>query len=295
MDALIKGATWRREVKPTVNEPVVRISSRVRRSCSVSPPSLTLLAVAVLAVGLVCPARASAQQSAAAQSASQPPALPGEPPPLPGEGGGPYPDPLAPFNEAMFHFNLDLDQWIVTPVAKGYAYVLPAPVRTSVGNFFKNVNFLPRFANNLFQLRFEPAGTELARFGINTTLGIGGFFDVANSWFGLKPQPDDFGLTLGHYGVYSGPYIMLPFLGPSTVRDTVGMVADGMMNPMAWLLPWYVTTAANAGSSAITAVNYRSFHPDQFEEADRYAVDLYGAVQDAYMQTRAADLKRINQ
>jgi phospholipid-binding lipoprotein MlaA len=248
---------------------------------------VTLLAVVVLAAGFVRPAMAAGQQ-AAAQTAQ-------EPPPLPGEGGGPYADPLAPFNEAMFRFNLDLDQWVVTPVAKKYADVLPAPARRSVGNFFNNVSFLPRFANNLFQLRFEPAGTEIARFGINTTLGVGGLFDVANSWFGLKEQPDDFGLTMGHYGIYSGPYVMLPFFGPSTVRDTVGLVVDGMMNPMAWMLPWWVSMSADAGSEAMTAVNYRSFHPNQFEEADRYAIDLYAAVQAAYMETRTAELRRINQ
>jgi phospholipid-binding lipoprotein MlaA len=266
-----------------VNESMIRVSARVRPSRRVSLLIATLLAVVVMAVGVDCPAMA-ANQNAAAQ-----------PSPLPGEGGGPYADPLAPFNEAMFRFNLDLDEWVITPVAKGYAYVLPAPARKSVGNFFNNVGFLPRFANNLFQLRFEPAGTELARFGINTTLGVAGLFDVANSWFGLKEQPDDFGLTMGRYGIYSGPYIMLPFYGPSTIRDTVGLAVDSTMNPMYWLLPWWVTMSANAGSEAMTAVNYRSFHPDQFEEADRYAVDLYGAVQDAYMQDRTAELRRIRQ
>jgi phospholipid-binding lipoprotein MlaA len=274
------------EVKPPVNELMIRVSARVRRSRRVIPLIATLLAVVVLGVGFVRPAMA-ASQNAAAQAAQQPA-------PLPGEGGGPYADPLAPFNEAMFRFNLDLDQWVVTPVAKGYSYVLPAPARRSVGNFFNNVGFLPRFANNLLQLRFEPAATELARFGINTTLGAAGLFDVANSWFGLKEQPDDFGLTMGHYGIYSGSYIMLPFLGPSTIRDTVGLAVDGTMNPMSWMLPWWVSLSASAGSGAITAVNYRSFHPDEFEEADRYAIDLYGAVQDAYMQDRTAELTRIN-
>jgi phospholipid-binding lipoprotein MlaA len=139
------------------------------------------------------------------------------------------------------------------------------------------------------------AANELARFGINSTLGVAGFFDVADSWFGLKQHNDDFGLTLGHYGIYSGPYVMLPFLGPSTARDTVGHVVDGLMNPMSWLLPWYVTVPAGVGSQVINAVNFRSLHPNQFEEADRYAVDLYGAVQDAYMQTRTAELKCLAQ
>lgn len=271
------------EVKPAVKELTICVLARLRETRRVRVPLVMLLAIVVLSVWRVRPAIAASQNATAQEQ------------PLPGEGGGPYPDPLAPFNEAMFRFNLDLDQWVVTPVAKGYAYVLPAPARRSVGNFFNNVAFLPRFANNLFQLRFEPAATEVARFGINTTLGVGGLFDVANSWFGLKEQPDDFGLTMGHYGIYSGPYVMLPFYGPSTVRDTAGLVVDGLMNPMNWLLPWWISTSASAGSQAITAVNYRSFHPNQFEEADRYAIDLYGAVQDAYLQTRSSELRRINQ
>jgi len=254
----------------------------------------TLCGTALLATLLVV--SATFAQSAATGGGDQAaaPKLPGEKT-LPGETGGPYTDPLEPFNSAMFKFNVDLDQYVVTPVAKGYSYVMPEPARQSVNNFFRNVGVIPRFANNLFQLHPYNAANELARFGINSTLGVAGLFDVADSWFGMKQHNDDFGLTLGHYGIYSGPYVMLPFFGPSTVRDTVGLVVDGCMNPMAWLLPWYVTIPADAGSEAINAVNYRSLHPNQFEEADRYAVDLYGAVQDAYMQTRVAELKRIAQ
>jgi phospholipid-binding lipoprotein MlaA len=265
-----------------VNEPMVCLPARTGRDCLACLPIVAVMAIVMLAAAFVRPAMAADNAS--------PPQLKM----MPGEGGGPYPDPLSPFNEAMFRFNLDLDEWVVTPVAKGYSYVMPEPARKSVGRFFDNVSFLPRFANNLFQLRFAPAGTELARFGINSTLGVVGLFDVADDWFGLKEQPDDFGLTMGHYGIYSGPYIMLPFFGPSTIRDTVGLAVDGTMNPMYWLTPWWVSMAANAGSEAVTAVNYRSLHPNQFEEADRYTVDLYGAVQDAYMQTRTAELRRIS-
>lgn len=251
---------------------------------------LATLALAWMMATLMVVSAASAQSAMSADQNA--PKLPGERA-LPGETGGPYPDPLEPFNQAMFNFNVDLDQWVVTPVAKGYSYVLPEPARLGVNNFFRNVDVIRRFANNLFQLHFYYAANEVARFGINSTLGVAGFFDVADSWFGMKQHNDDFGLTLGHYGIYSGPYVMLPFFGPSTVRDTVGLVVDGMMNPMAWMLPWYVTIPADAGSRGLDAVNYRSLHPNQFEEADRYAVDLYGAVQDAYMQTRAAELKRL--
>ena len=219
------------------------------------------------------------------------------PPPAgqPGSYAEPYGDPLAPFNEKMFWFNLRLDKYVLHPVASGYAKTLPQSAREGVGRFFDNVDFLPRFANNLFQLRFQPAVTEVARFGINTTLGMAGLFDVADDWFGLKPNDNDFGLTLGHYGVTPGWYIVLPFLGPSTIRDTIGMAADGAMAPWPYFVAWYVPYCVEAGRGAVEAVNYRSLHLDEFEEADRYAIDLYGAVQDGYMQRRAAAQRKIGQ
>jgi phospholipid-binding lipoprotein MlaA len=205
----------------------------------------------------------------------------------------PESDPLEPFNSAMFTFNLKLDDWVLHPVASGYAKVIPQGGREAVGRFLDNVRVIPRFANNALQLRPAAAGTEVARFGINTTLGVLGFFDVADNWFGLKEQPDDFGLTIRYYGVPTGPYLMLPFFGPSTVGDATGMVVDGFMDPMYWLVPWYVSLAAHGGQNIMTAVNYRSLHLNQFEEADRYAIDLYGAVQDAYMQTRVNRVKEL--
>jgi phospholipid-binding lipoprotein MlaA len=232
--------------------------------------------------GAAAPAAAPAAQSSAA---NQP--LP------PGEDQGVYSDPLAPFNEAMFTFNLKLDDWVLHPVATGYTYVAPEPVRNSVSRFFENIGVIPRFANNLFQLRMADAGGEVARFGINSTLGVLGFFDPADVWFGIKEHPDDFGLTLRHYGAPTGPYLMLPFLGPATISDAIGMAVDGAMNPMNYLLPWYVSMAAESGWRVGETVNYRSLHLNQFEEADRYAVDLYGAVQDAYLQTRTHETKEL--
>jgi phospholipid-binding lipoprotein MlaA len=213
----------------------------------------------------------------------------------PGDNQGVYSDPLAPFNEAMFTFNLKLDDWVLRPVASGYSYVAPEPVRESVGRFFDNVNVIPRFANNLFQLRLAQAGGEVARFGINTTLGVAGFFDPADKWFGIKEHHDDFGLTLRYYNVKTGPYVMLPFFGPSTIADTVGLAVDGAMNPLSYFVPFWMALAVGAGQRVGDAVNYRSLHLNQFEEADRYAVDLYGAVQDAYLQTRVHKVKELHE
>jgi phospholipid-binding lipoprotein MlaA len=218
----------------------------------------------------------------------------------PGEAQAAYSDPLAPFNETMFSVNLKLDDWVLRPVAKGYSFIAPEPVREHVSKFFDNVNVIPRFTNSVFQLHLPQAGTEVARFGINSTLGLAGFFDPAGTWFGLQERPNDFGLTLRYYGVPAGPYLMLPFMGPSTVTDTVGKAADAFMNPLSYLtymtnVAWWVPFSASAGWRLGEAVNYRSLHMDQFEEADRYAVDLYGAVQDFYLQTRQHQVQELRQ
>ena len=217
------------------------------------------------------------------------------PPHPPGESTQVYSDPLAPFNEKMFWLNLKLDHYFLHPVASGYAVIAPTPVRESVGNFFSNVNFIPRFVSNLVQLRMPEAGGEVARFGINSTVGVGGLFDPADHWFGLKQNNNDMGLTLGHWGVGNGPYLVLPFLGPMTARDGVGFAADGAMWPLPYFVPWYISIPTNGGRAIMQAVNYRSLHLDLFEQVDRYAVDLYGAVQDGYMQRRANQLKEVTQ
>jgi phospholipid-binding lipoprotein MlaA len=263
-----------------------------------------MFAAALVAAALYAIPMSAAADSAPAASAS-PAAAPaadsggaaGPKGPPPGEENQQvYSDPLAPFNEAMFTFNLKLDDWVLRPVASGYSFIAPQPVREGVGRFFNNVNVIPRFANNLFQLHFAQAGGEVGRFAINTTVGLAGFFDPADKWFGLKQHDNDFGLTIRYYNIKTGPYLMLPFFGPSTVGDTVGRVADGFMNPLYYFgLPWYIPFSVSAGQDAITAVNYRSLHLNQFEEADRYAVDLYGAVQDAYLQTREHEVKKLKQ
>jgi phospholipid-binding lipoprotein MlaA len=251
-----------------------------------------LAAFLVVSLSFAAPARAqdaaplgTPQQQSAANAA-----------PLPGENNqGGYSDPLAPFNEKMFTFNLKLDDWILRPVASGYASIAPQPVRESVGRFFDNVRVIPRFANNLFQLKLAEAGGEVARFGINSTLGVVGLFDVADDWFGIKQHPNDLGLTIRYYNIPTGPYIMLPFLGPSTIGDALGMAGDAAMDPVSYFVPFYVSVAVSVGKRAIEGVNYRSLHLDQFEQADRYAVDLYGAVQDAYLQTRDHQVKVLHE
>src|ERR1700738_1024253 len=168
-------------------------------------------------------------------------------------------DPYVHFNESMLTFNRKADDWVLRPAATGWAYVVPQPARASVGRFFKNVGVLPRFANDVFQGQFKQAGVETARFATNSTLGVAGLFDPADEWLGLKQEDNDFGLTLAKYGVGEGPYIVLPLLGPSTVRDAIGGFADGAMNPVN-----YVVSGAlpyEAAAKAFDSVNTRSGHP----------------------------------
>ncbi len=199
----------------------------------------------------------------------------------------PLADPFEPFNQAMFSFNLKLDEYILRPVATGYAAVLPLAARQGVGRFFHNINIAPRLGNKLLQLKLVGAGKALGRFFINTTVGGLGFFDVADSWFGLEAGHADFGQTLAQYGISSGPYLVLPFFGPSTVRDALGFGVDGAMQPMSYLIPTYPELiSAQSGWIVGSGVNARSLNLELFESVDRFSLDLYGAVQDGYLQHR---------
>jgi phospholipid-binding lipoprotein MlaA len=148
-----------------------------------------------------------------------------------------------------------------------------------------------RFANNLFQGKFPGAGREVGRFLVNTTLGCAGFIEVAEPVLGWQESPEDFGQTLAVYGVDNGPYLVLPFLGPSTVRDATGAVVDGALNPMNYFLSTIELVAVKGGVTVANAVNYRSMNLDLFENVQRSAVDLYGAVQDGYVQRREKAIK----
>ena len=196
------------------------------------------------------------------------------------------PSVFEPFNEKMFSFNIWMDAHILRPVARSYAGAVPEPARLSVRRFFHNIGVVPRFANSLFQLKLDGAAREAGRFMINTTIGGLGFFDVAKNKFGLERSQEDFGQTLGTYGIGPGPYLVLPFIGPSTVRDAIGRVADGAMDPKTYLLSTVEVTATDAGTVLTNAVNERSLNLELFESVDRYSLDMYSAVQDFYLQNR---------
>lgn len=140
-------------------------------------------------------------------------------------------DPWEETNTKVFKFNKKLDNWILRPIAHGYNAAVPQVMRQGVGNFFSNIDDINVLANDLLQLKFAAAASDTGRLVINTTIGVVGIVDVASS-MGLNKNEEDFGQTFGHWGVGTGPYVMLPFFGPSTVRDSFGLVLDTVFNPI---------------------------------------------------------------
>jgi len=197
-------------------------------------------------------------------------------------------DPWEPFNEKTFWFNRHLDRFVLKPIASAYKAALPGPVRKGIGNALDNLDVVRRLVNNVLQLRFDGAGREIARFAINSTVGMAGFFDVADQGFDIQPSNRDTGQTLGKYGIGAGPYLVLPFLPPLTVRDFFGYVADEAMYP----IDYFVPLGAAIGVNATEKVSERAENLDKFAGVEETVVDLYGSVRNAYFQRRAADLRR---
>ena len=198
-------------------------------------------------------------------------------------------DPWESFNEKMFWFNREvLDRFVLKPVATAWDFVLPTPVQKGVHNVFDNLAVVRRVVNNALQLKFAGAAKEAARFTINSTIGVVGFFDVAKEGFGIEQSDQDMGLTFGVWGIGPGPFLVLPFLPPLTVRDGIGYAVDVAMTPYIYFIPWY----ASIGSTATNMVNERSLNLDRFERVAESTVDLYGAVRNAYLQRRAAQIRR---
>jgi len=190
-------------------------------------------------------------------------------------------DPWESFNEKMFAFNYNVDRYALKPVARGYRAVVPEQVQIMLNNAMNNVTWVPRFVNSVLQGKWEGALREASRFVLNSTLGFGGLFDpgkVAE----LKPSQEDFGQTLGLWGVPTGPYLVLPLLGPTTVRDGIGKGVDAAMNP----LTYYVPFAGQVGMKAGDTVNDRALNYDLFAGVEETAVDLYSSVRHFYLKRR---------
>ena len=222
-----------------------------------------------------------------------------------GDAGDEY-DPWEPMNANIFEFNLKVDRYVLKPVAKGYDFILPDVVQVGISNIFSNLRFAPRFLNNVFQGKVKGAGIEVGRFLINSTVGLGGFFDLAKH-IDLVTPDEDMGQTLGFYGVKPGPYLVLPLLPPFTVRDFFGYVGDVFLNPINWLVvpiievnnvpsvishPNRMTSSLiQTGSRVGEVVNERSRNLQKYQGVEEATLDLYTAVRNAYLQTRTKAIR----
>ena len=197
-------------------------------------------------------------------------------------------DPIAPWNRAMFYFNDKCYFWILKPVAKGYKVVMPEVARKGVGNFFYNIAMPIRFVNALLQGKGQVATTEFFRFLLNTTAGGLGFGDPASKYPDLNPDAEDLGQTFGRYGIGNGFYIVWPFLGPSSLRDTVGLFGDRFLNPTSYIDP----SLAATGVEAYKTVNNLSLKIGEYEALKEAAIEPYVAFRDAYVQYRQGKVEK---
>ena len=210
----------------------------------------------------------------------------------------PVKDCFEPLNRATFALNQGLDKVIFKPVAKVYR-VLPSPIRTGTSNALVNLSSLVTIPNNLLQGDFTKAGINTGRFVVNTTVGVVGIFDVAAKIGFPEYEKEDYGQTLGALGVGPGCYLVLPVLGPSTVRDTVGSLANVVGGD-----PWYNVTVANDtqhfsdfdywGTRVTTGIDFRAKNIDSFENLEKNSMDFYASVRSLYLQDRQKKIANSN-
>jgi phospholipid-binding lipoprotein MlaA len=184
------------------------------------------------------------------------------------------------FNRSIYAFNTKADHLVLRPVARGYVKITPAPVRTSVHNFLDNLAYTKTIINDFLEGKWHDGGTDTARLVINTTVGIGGLFDPASK-AGLDRHHTDFGQTLGIWGVHSGPYLMLPILGPSTVRDAIGLLPDEYSTLPAYIRPAWIPWTIGA----MQGVDVRVGLLDEDKLLDS-AYDPYAFVRNVWLQRR---------
>jgi phospholipid-binding lipoprotein MlaA len=192
-------------------------------------------------------------------------------------------DPIEKVNRKIFWFNDHADMYVLEPVARAWHWTLPDPVETSLSNFFSNLRFPVVMTNDLLQGKLKPAAVDVSRFMVNTTFGVAGFFDPATGW-GLVRHNEDFGQTLGWWGVGPGPYLVLPVFGPSNPRDTGGLVVDYVLS----VYPVVVSSWALTAAGAVNAINTRAQILQEVRDAKQASLDYYVFVRNAYYQRRRA-------
>jgi len=194
------------------------------------------------------------------------------------------PDPFEKFNRGVYAFNDGIDKVVLKPVAETYKAITPEPVDKGVTNFFSNLDDVIVVANDLLQLKFKQAASDAGRLLLNSTVGLLGFVDVASEFY-LPKHEEDFGQTLGYWGIGSGPYLVLPFLGPSSVRDTVGRGADFFLDPRTYATGEKVRYVI-IGTGGVKAIDTRADLFGAEKILDAAALDKYSYIRDAYLARR---------
>ena len=199
-------------------------------------------------------------------------------------------------SRAIFKFNMIVDENLIEPIAKGYNK-LPAPIKSGTSNFTSNIGTLLSIPNNILQGNFKQLGHSMGSFAINSTVGIFGILNPAEK-IGLKPNKEDVGQTLGSYGVGPGCYFVLPILGPTTARDTLGMLADTFIDPFAHVTIREKELLGSSGNSldfysvkGVTAVDFRADNDRNFETLEKNSLDLYSSLKSIYLQDRENKIK----
>ncbi|MDO9707391.1 MlaA family lipoprotein [Paracraurococcus lichenis] len=203
-------------------------------------------------------------------------------------------DPIEPFNRTMYSVHQGIDRVVLRPVAVGYREVVPQPVRTGVRNLLGNLRTPVILANDMLQGEPRRAGDTLGRFLINSTLGIGGIFDVANDWFKVPGHSEDYGQTLAVWGVGEGAYLFIPVLGPSNPRDLTGFGLGIAGDPLTWVGQGVVVDALTGTRAGATVVDTRESLIDTLDAVERESLDPYAVLRSAYRQRRNAEIRNSN-
>lgn len=198
-------------------------------------------------------------------------------------------DPLEGFNRRMYTFNYYFDRYLYLPIVNTYSYITPNYVEDRVSNFVDNVFEFNNFINNLLQLKFKQAGVTLGRFLTNTTIGVAGFWDPATK-MGMLEQSEDFGQTLGHYNVGDGPYLVLPVLGPSNLRDTTGLITDGVLFSTVGPPEWVDDDDASFIFTGVSAVDQR--HRQSFRYYQTGSPFEYEMIRMLYAEKRKLEIAK---
>jgi phospholipid-binding lipoprotein MlaA len=205
-------------------------------------------------------------------------------------GGESFNDPIEDTNRTIFGINQEVDKAVILPVARAYRWAVIPPMRQSFHDFMQNLNAPVVFANDVLQGQLGLASQTFGRIAINSTMGFGGMFDFATE-FGVPYHANDFGITLATWGIDEGPYLVLPVLGPSNPRDTVGMIADGFADPGDQVASAYHRIWASLARAVVSGIDERSRNIEALDDIERTSLDFYATIRSLYRQRRAAQIR----